>query len=67
MMRSMSSGAQSGVGERRARRRRAERRGGLALAGDIALRDAGALHDPFVGGVDALFQLGIGHATLRQS
>ena len=40
----------------------AERRGGLAVAGDVAEADAGALDDPFVGGVDGLGQLGIGHA-----
>ena len=32
----------------------------LALARDVALADAGALADPFVGGVDALGQIVIG-------
>ena len=40
--------------------------GGLALGRDVALADAGALHDPFVGGVDHPRQLGIGEDAARQ-
>ena len=41
---------------------------GRRLAGsrDVALADAGALDDPFVAGVDALGQFGIGEDGLGQ-
>ena len=41
-------------------------RGELALGGDVALPDAGALDDPFVRGVDPRRQFGIGQDLLRQ-
>ncbi len=52
MIRSMIGRRQPGIVERRACRRLAERRRGLAFAGDVALADAGALHDPLVGRLD---------------
>ena len=50
-------GRQAGIVERRARRRLAERGRRLALAGDMALADAGALDDPLVGGLDHAFEV----------
>ena len=41
-----------------------EAAGGLAIAGDVAAADAGALDDPFVGGVDAFGELLVGHPAL---
>ncbi|MNY35525.1 hypothetical protein D3C86_1699350 [compost metagenome] len=41
-------GRQAGIVERRACGGLAERRRGLAFAGDVTLADAGALHDPLV-------------------
>ena len=38
--------------------------GGLARRRDVALVDAGALRDPFVGGVDLPCQVGIGEDLL---
>ena len=38
----------------------------LAVRRDMALADAGALHDPFVGGVDAGRELLVGEDALRQ-
>ena len=38
----------------------------LVVAGDVALTDAGALDDPFVGGVDDLREVGVGHDALGQ-
>ena len=55
-----------GIGQRRARRVDRQMRGELALGGDVALPDAGALHDPLVGGVDLRRQFGIGQDLLRQ-
>ena len=55
-----------GIGQRRARRIDRQMRGELALGGDVALPDAGALHDPLVGGVDPRRQFGIGQDLLRQ-
>ena len=40
--------------------------GGLPFLGDMALADAGALADPFVGSVDDLFQIGVGDDVVRQ-
>jgi len=34
--------------------------GGYALIGNVALADADALHNPFVGGVHHCFQIGVG-------
>jgi hypothetical protein len=39
---------------------------GLAFRGDMALADAGAAVDPFVGCVDELFQVRVGQDLLRQ-
>ena len=39
--------------------------GGDTLAGDVALPDAGALHDPLIGRLDHLFQVGIGQQARR--
>ena len=55
-----------GVRERRARRVRSHVRGEFAGRGDAALVDAGALHDPLVGGVDLARQIGIGQDLARQ-
>ena len=55
-IRSMSATVEAGVGERPPRRRGAEVGGQFAVRGDVALLDAGALDDPFVGGVDHLRQ-----------
>ena len=60
-MRSMSAGRQAGIVERGARRRLAERGGGLVVAGDMALADAGALRDPLVGGLDDALEVGVLH------
>ena len=49
-----------GMGERGARRVRRHIRGQFAGRGDVALVDAGALHDPFVGGIDLARQIGVG-------
>ena len=38
----------------------------LAVGGDVALPDAGALADPLVGGVDGFGQIVVGHDALRQ-
>ena len=59
-------GVDAGVGQRRARRVDRQMRGELALGGDVALPDAGALHDPLVRGVDPRRQFGIGQDPLRQ-
>ena len=54
------------VGERGARRRKPEVGGEFAVGRDVALADAGALHDPFVGGIDHPRQIVIGEAARRQ-
>src|SRR5262245_49676573 len=41
-------------------------RGELAVGRDMTLLDAGALLDPFVGGIDFLGQLVVGNDPLRQ-
>ena len=60
-------GLQPGVGERRLGGARRQRRRRLAVAGDVALADAGALHDPLVGGVDDLRHFGVGDHPRRQA
>ena len=55
-----------GMRERRARRMRRHVRGEFAGRGDAPLVDAGALHDPFVGGVDLARQIGVGEDLVRQ-
>jgi hypothetical protein len=55
-----------GIGQRGARGIDRQMRGELALGGDVALPDAGALHDPLVGRVDPRRQFGIGQDLLRQ-
>ena len=52
--------------QRLPRRLGRQRRGRLAVAGDVARLDAGALDDPFVRGVDPLGELGIGHPPRGQ-
>jgi hypothetical protein len=49
-------------------RRGVERKiaGRLAVGGAAALADAGARGDPLVGGVDELFEIGVGDDLLRQ-
>ena len=59
-IRSIDCASTCGIGERGARGMQREIGGELAGGGDMALADAGALHDPFVGGVDRLCQFGIG-------
>ena len=59
-------GRQAGIRERRARGRLAERSRRLVLGRDVALADAGALHDPFVGGLDDAFEVGILHDAAGQ-
>ncbi|MNT45007.1 hypothetical protein D3C72_1815600 [compost metagenome] len=57
---------QAGIVERLAGRLGPERGGGFILAGDVALANARALHDPFVGGLDHLLQFAIGHHPFRE-
>ena len=57
-------GREAGVGQRGARRLLAQHGGGLARRGDVPLLDAGALHDPFVAGVDRGGELLIGEDAL---
>ena len=38
----------------------------LAVRGDVTLADAGALHDPFVGGVDGRGEVRVAEGALRQ-
>jgi hypothetical protein len=40
--------------------------GGLAVGGAAALADAGARGNPFVGGVDDFFEIGVGDDLFRQ-
>ena len=54
------------MGERRARRMGRHLRGQFAGRGDAALVNAGALHDPLVGGVDLAREIGIGKNLVRQ-
>ena len=62
----MPSGADSGALDGLARRARREVRGELALGGEVALRDAGPVPDPLVGGVDQAGQLVVAHDACRQ-
>ena len=55
-----------GMGERGARGIDRQMRSELALGGDMALTDARALHDPFIGGIDPGRQFGIGQHPLRK-
>ena len=55
-----------GMGERGARCVHRHVRGQFAGRGDAALVDAGALHDPVVGGVDLARQIGVGEDLRRQ-
>ena len=56
----------AGMVERGARGVDRQMRGELALCGDVALPDAGALHDPLVRGIDPGSQFGIGQDLPRQ-
>jgi hypothetical protein len=51
---------QAGVVEGRARSFQAEHRGRLVLGRDVALLDAGALHDPLVRGLDPAGEIVVG-------
>src|SRR5580692_392224 len=55
-----------GMGERGARRVRRHVRGPFAGRRDMALVDAGALHDPVVRGVDLARQIAVGEDLRRQ-
>ena len=55
-----------GIGQGRARGMDRQMRGELAFGGDVALPDAGALHDPLVGGIHPRRQFGIGQDLPRQ-
>lgn len=59
-------GVHAGVSERSLCRLQGQHRGRLVIGRDMALADAGALHDPLIGRVDALCQLGVGDDALRQ-
>ena len=54
-------GGDAGLGHRAARRGVAETGERLPRPGDAALPDAGALHDPLVGGVEVRREIGVGH------
>src|SRR6266851_10172906 len=56
----------SGIGNRGACRMDRQMRGELALGGNVALPDTGALHDPLVGSVYPRRQFGIGQNLLWQ-
>ena len=56
----------AGRSERGARRVGRHVRRHLAFRGDVPLANAGSLHDPIVGGVDHLRQLGVGEQPARQ-
>ena len=58
-------GRQAGIGERRARRLGGEVGGELAIGGDVALADAGALRDPLVGRIDDPVEIVIGQNLRR--
>ena len=55
-----------GMAERRARRLGRHLRGGFAGRGDVALVNAGALHDPLVGCVDLAREIGVGKNSAWQ-
>ena len=65
-MRSIACASRLRVRQRRARGVRRHVRGRFAGRGDAALMDAGALHDPFVGGIDLARQIGVGEDLVRQ-
>ena len=56
----------AGIGDGGARSGNSQMRGELAGCSDVALTDAGALHDPFVGGVDHPRKIVIAEDALRQ-
>ena len=62
----MASGVRPGVLDRGRARFDGEGGGGLTLGGDPSLADAGALDDPLVAGVDALFELGVGEPLVGE-
>ena len=65
MIRSMSSGVRPALLDRRERRflRQIGRRD--AGIDDVALANAGALHDPLVRGLDQLLEIGVGQQARR--
>ncbi|MEY9148221.1 hypothetical protein ABIF00_006205 [Bradyrhizobium elkanii] len=54
------------MGERGLRRLDRQMRGEFVVGRDVALADAGALHDPVIRRVDPAGQFGIGQNPLRQ-
>ncbi len=60
------AGGDSGLGQRRVGSLGGEIGRQLAVGRDIALADAGALADPFVGSIEALRQFGVGQHLGRQ-
>src|SRR3546814_11783356 len=60
------AGPHAGLRHRLAGRGGAEVGGHLAVGGDVALVDAGALTDPLVGGIDPLGEIRIGDDLCRQ-
>ena len=66
MIRSMSAARQAGARQRRAPPRAVPSVEVVSPSrGDVALPDAGALDDPFVGGVDRRREFGVGDARVR--
>ena len=64
-MKSMSSGVSPAVSIALQRRLAREIRRRDAGIDDVALADAGALHDPLVAGVDHLLEVGVGQHARR--
>ena len=60
------AGVDAGIGQRGARGRQRQVGGLFAVACDMALADAGALADPFVGRIHLLGQIVIGDDVVRQ-
>ena len=58
-------GLETGPLDRFFRRLGSQVAGGDARVDDVALANAGALHDPLVGGVDHLLEIGVGQQARR--
>ena len=52
--------------ERRARGMQRQIAGEFTFGGDMPFADAGALDDPLIGGIDQLFEIGVGEDAVRQ-
>ena len=65
MITSMSSGVRPALLDRLARRLRRQIARRHAGIDDVALADAGALHDPLVGRLDHLLEVGVGEHARR--